>query len=388
MSGYLDNASSEPLAPAARETLLAALDTGWADPQRLHSTARRARLLLDNARAVVAECLGVRIDEVSFTASGTDAVHRGALGLLGAVTAPRADPGQVALSAVEHSAVFAAAHWWAERAAAPGAGDPVAPIPVDQAGRVRLDALTRALASPTRLLALQQGNPEVATLQPLPEAVGIARSHDVPVFVDACATSGLVPLPRDWDALALSPHKWGGPPGVGVLVVRKGGPWRMTFPQDDRSDRRTSGFENVPAALAAAAALQVRVAEREQLTRRYQGLAARLVAGLDDIPDVDVHGPGVLESSEQRLPHIVSFSLLYLDGENLVHELDRRGIQVASGSACTSSALEPSHVLVAMGALTHGNLRVSFGPQTVEKDVDHLVQVLRELVPRLREGVR
>lgn len=382
MSGYLDHASSAPLSPEARDALAAALETGWADPQRLHTPARRARLLLDNARGAVAESLGVRTDEVSFTGSGTDAVHRGLLGLL--TGGSPAGEGEVVLGAVEHSAVFAAARWWADHSPARAMSE----VPVDHEGRLRTDDLGSAVGPSTRALAVQQANPEVATVQPLDRAAEVARAHDVPLFVDACATAGLLRLPQGWDSVALSAHKWGGPAGVGVLLVRKGGRWRPPYPTDDRSDPHASGFENVPAALAAAAALQVRVAERDRLILRYRELGERLVAGLTDIPDTDVHGPAVSDPEGSRLPHVVSFSFLYLDGETLVHELDKHDLQVASGSACTSSAMEPSHVLVAMGGLTHGNVRVSFGPETGPGDVDRLVNVLGELVPRLRAGLR
>jgi cysteine desulfurase len=379
---YLDHASAEPLAPEARETLLAALDAGWADPERLHSPARQARLLLDNARAAVAEALDVRPDEVSFTSSGTQAVH---LGLLGLLQARRRESRRLVASAVEHSAVLSAGRWWAQQE--PTAGPGPETVAVDATGRVRLDRLEAALATVCGAVAVQQANPEVATVQPVAEAASIAAGVGTPLFVDACATAGLLALPQGWDAVALSAHKWGGPAGVGVLLVRKGSRWRMPFPDDDRPDQRVSGFENVPAALAAAAALQVRVSERDALVRRHRELAARLVAGLAQIADVDVHGPPVDAPASDRVPHVVSFSLLYLDGETLVHELDRAGFRVASGSACTASALEPSHVLVAMGALTHGNVRVSFGRDTTLADVDGLVDALGSAVPRLREAL-
>ncbi len=379
MPVYLDHASSEPLAPEARETMLAALEAGWADPDRLHSPARQARLLLDNARAAVGESLGVRADEVSFTSSGTQAVH---LGLLGLLQGRRRAARRLVTTAVEHSAVFSAGRWWAD--AFDGS---VETVGVDSEGRLQVGLLDEALLAPCAAVAVQQANPEVGGVQPVAEAAERAHAAGVPLFVDACATAGLLPLPEGWDAAALSAHKWGGPAGVGVLLVRKGGRWRMPLPGDERPDPRVSGFENVPAALAAAAALQVRVAERDALTARHRDLGGRLVAGLREIADVDVHGPPVEAPVTRRLPHVVSFSFLYVDGETLVHELDRRGIRVASGSACTASALEPSHVLVAMGALTHGNVRVSFGRDTSPADVDGLVAALREVLPTLREDV-
>jgi cysteine desulfurase len=190
-------------------------------------------------------------------------------------------------------------------------------------------------------------------------------------------------LPGGWSAIAGSAHKWGGPAGVGLLVVRKGARWRNPFPADDRVDDRTSGFENVPAALAAAAALQAVVAEREELNARHAVLVDRIRTAAGAVPDVEVVGDPV-----DRLPHLVTFSCLYVDGEALVTELDRSGFGVASGSACTASTLEPSHVLAAMGALTHGNIRVSLTRDTTEEQVEALVALLPEVVDRLRAGIR
>jgi cysteine desulfurase len=168
-----------------------------------------------------------------------------------------------------------------------------------------------------------------------------------------------------------------------VLMVRKGARWRPPFPTDDRADPRTSGFEDVPGVLAAAAALQAVVAEGTERNARHERLSALLRSALAQVPDVEVHGDPV-GGSQHRLPHLVSFSCLYVDGEALVAALDRRGFAVASGSACTASSLEPSHVLVAMGALTHGNVRASFTRTTSEEDVAALAAVLPDVVADLR----
>ena len=360
----LDAASSEPLHPAARAALLAALDQGYADPRRLHHAGRSARLLLDNARAVVAESLGVRPDEVSFTGSGTEAVHRGLLGL---VRGHRTGAGEVVHPAVEHAAVRHAAAWV-------GGSTEVA---VDRLGRVDLEALREAAARPgVSAVAVQAANHEVGTLQPL---AGIGLPDGVPLFTDACASLGRVVLPDGWDAAAGSAHKWGGPSGVGVLLVRKGARWRNPFPGDDRVDERVAGFENVPAALAAAAALQAVVAERDETARRQAALVDRIRERVARIPDVEVVG-----DPDRRLPHLVTFSCLYLDGEALVHALEREGFGVASGSACAASTLEPSAVLAAMGVLTHGNVRVSLTRTTTGADVDRLLGVLPDVVARMR----
>jgi cysteine desulfurase len=339
--------------------LLAALDRGYADPRRLHGPARDARLLLDNARAVVAEALGVRPDEVTFTSSGTDAVHRGLLGLRRAADIP------ISHSAVEHSAVLHAAAW---------AGAPTTTLPVDRLGRIHPAEVPRA-----GVVAVQSANHEVGTLQPLRD---LDLPPDAPLFVDACASMGRLPLPDRWSAVAGSAHKWGGPAGVGVLVVRKGTRWVSPFPVDDRVDERSSGFENVPAALAAAAALRAVVAERDEINARQSALVDRIRTGVAAIPDVEVVGDPV-----DRLPHLVTFSVLYVDGEALVTELDRRGYGVASGSACTSSTLAPSHVLEAMGVLTHGNVRVSLSRDTTQADVDGFLAELPDVVRSIRAEV-
>ncbi len=367
---HLDAASSEPLHPAARETLLAALDAGYADPRRLHGPARSARLLLDNAREVVAGCLGVRPDEVTFTASGTEAVHRGLLGL----HAGRVRAGSTIVhSAVEHSAVLHAARW---------ADGRHAEVPVDARGRVSPGAFADTVAEQgaVAVAALQHANHEVGTVQPVAEVA--ERLGPVPLFVDACAAAGRLELPGGWAAAAASAHKWGGPAGVGVLLVRKGARWRNPFPMDDRVDDRGCGFENVPAALAAAAALRAVVAERDTVAARQFALIDRVREAVRAIPDVDVVGDPVA-----RLPHLVTFSCLYVDGEALVLELDRLGFGVASGSACTASTLVPSHVLAAMGALTHGNVRLSLQRDTSEEDVEAFLAALPGVVRAIRAEV-
>ena len=348
-----------------------ALERGYADPRRLHGPARDARLLLDNAREAVAEALGVRADEVTFTPSGTHAVHLGVLGLLGG----RARHSDVLLhSAVEHSAVFHAARW---------SGGPQLEVPVERSGLVDPETLASVVAGtdrPVGVAAIQHANHEVGTVQPV-EDLAASLHEETPLFMDACASAGRLPLPDGWSAAAASAHKWGGPAGVGLLLVRKGARWRNPFPGDDRVDERSTGMENVPAVLAAAAALQAVVAERTEVDRRQRALVDRIRAAVAAIPDTEVVG-----HPERRLPHLVTFSFLYLDGEAVVTELDRHGFAVASGSACTASTLRPSHVLAAMGALTHGNLRVSLGRGTSEAEVDRLLGLLPETVATLRRG--
>ena len=365
---HLDAAAGVPLSPAAREALVAALDDGWADPARLYAAGRRARLLLDGAREAVAVVLGARPDEVSFTPSGTLAAHAGVLGLAGGRT--RAGR-QVVHSAVEHSAVL--------HAVRTAAGDDATPVPVDRQGRVDADAFSAALSERTALACLISASHEVGTVQPVEQVAQSCRAAGVPLLVDASQSVGRVPVPAGWSALVASAHKWGGPTGVGVLAVRTGTRWHAPLPDDDR-DGRVPGQPALPLVLAAAVGLQAAVAEQGAEDRRLRALVdtirSRVAAS---VPDVEVVG-----DPDDRLPHLVTFSCLYVDGEALLTALDREGFAVSSGSSCTASTLEPSHVLAAMGVLTHGNVRVSLHRDTTEDDVERFLAVLPGVVERLR----
>lgn len=375
---YFDAASAEPIAPAAKIALLAALDDGWADPARLHSEGRRARLLLDQARERIAALLGCRADELSFTGSGTQAVHLAVLGAVQARQSPVRGPGHIVVSAVEHSSVLNAA------ALAEESGSAVTVTGVDSTGRV--DAVTFAEAigrDRTVLACLQSANHEVGTIQPVPEIAAACRAAGVPLFVDAAASAGRMPPPDGWSLLAASGHKFGGPPGVGVLAVRKAVRWRPPLPADNREGRRVPGFPNLPAIVATATALEAADADRQAADTALRGLTSQIRDQLPTlVPDCVVHGDPVL-----RLPHIVTFSCLYIDGEALVIELDRAGFAVSSGSACASDTEQPSHVLAAMGALTHGNVRVSLPRNTTEQSVTAFLAALPDIVSRLRGAV-
>ncbi|MET9068745.1 cysteine desulfurase family protein [Streptosporangium sandarakinum] len=370
---YFDAASTEPLHPQAREALIEALDAGWADPARLYGPARRARMLLEQARAEVAEVIGARPDEVSFTASGTQAVH---LGVLGALLGRRRAGRRLVVSAVEHSAVLHAA------ALHERDGGTVETVGVNRTGAVDPAAFGAAAgAEGTALACLQSANHEVGTLQPVAEAAAACAEAGVPLLVDAAQTVGRAPVPAGWSVLAASAHKWGGPAGVGVLAVRKGVRWRSPLPEDDRERRRVPGFENVPAIIAAAVALRAVAADAARESARLSALVDRIRSEVPrTVPDVEVIGDPVA-----RAPHIVTFSCLYVDGEALLTELDRAGFAVSSGSSCTASTLRPSHVLEAMGVLTHGNLRVSLPRGASAADVDRFLAVLPDMVKRIRE---
>ena len=349
------DAASGPLHPLARQTLLAAVDAGWADPARLHAEGRRARRLLDQSREVIAAGLGVRPAEVSFLPSGPTALARA---VDGALYAARRRGGRTVASAVEPSAVLVPG-----RARAAGADDAslLAEVPVDGLGRVDLERWAEAVAVPgTAVAALQSANGEVGTRQPLAAARAATARHGVPLVVDAMASLGRDDVPADWDVLVGDARSWGGPGGLGVLVVREGTRWAWSEARADVEHGRTDVSPWVPLALAAAEAWQQTAAARPDDAAAAALLVDRIREAAGAVPDTEVVGDPV-----DRLPHVTTFSSLYVDGEVLVGAFDRQGFAVASGSACTSSTLEPSHVLAAMGVLTHGNVRVTLPLQAV-----------------------
>jgi cysteine desulfurase len=364
----MDAATAAPLHPVARQALMAALEDGWADPDRLHAAGRRAQQLRDAATATIASCLSVRADEVSLWSSGTEAAHAAVLGGL----AGRVRAGQTLVhSAIEHSAVLhaAARHGHA------------AEVGVDHWGRLDLDEWRDRVGEPgVALASLISASHEAGTVQPVAEAAAACAGNGVPLFVDAAQSAGRVAVPDGWSMLSASARKWGGPSGVGVLVVRKGVRWLSPYPGDDLHRPHRPGAANLPAIVAAAASLRAAQSEAKSENDRLFALTARIrerVAAT--VPDVEVIG-----DPDDRLPHLVTFSCLYVDGEALLHALDRRGFAISSGSSCTSSTLRPSHVLEAMGVLSHGNVRVSLHRGVTAADVDRFLDVLPGVVAELR----
>lgn len=363
---YLDAATVAPPHPAGREAWLAALDDGWADPRRLHREGRRARLLLEGAREAIAAELGARTEEVVFTGSHTEAVHAAVLGTL---KARHRAGGRVLVSAVEHSAVLQAAQ---------AGGEPVR-IGVDVQGRVDAGQFAGQLTAPGVALAcLQSANGEVGTVQPVELVGAAARAAGVPLLVDAAASIGSAPPPPIWDLLVADPRAWGSPPGLGVLAIGANTRWVSPAPADDGIER-VPGAPSVPVTLAAAVCLQAVSAQRDRLDTHRRALTARIRAVAAGIGDTEVVG-----DPDRRLPHIVTFSCLYVDGETIVDELDRAGFAVGSGSACTASTLEPSHVLAAMGVLTHGNIRIGLPAEITPAEVEAFCRVLPGTVQRVR----
>lgn len=371
---FLDAGGSAPLHPVARQALDATFSEGWAEPDRLHRESRRARLILDGARQAVAAVIGARTEEVFFAPSHVTALHHAVRGVARGRRRVGAD---IVTTAVDRAALLNAA----EFAAARGNGRHLL-APVDGYGRVHVETMAAALASPgVALTAMQHANGEVGTIQPVERIYAAAHDAKVPFLLDAGSSLGHLPQPDTWDLLTGNAADWGGPSGIAFLAARAGVRWTPDWPTDKDEGGWFPGGVSVPLALAAAASLEAVVRDRQNSDAHRRALVDLIREVVPrTVPDVQVHGDPF-----DRLPHVVTFSCLYVDGEALLSELEKYGVAVGSGSACTSESGKPSHVLAAMGALTHGNIRIVLPRDATRAGIERFLAVLPMAVQRVRD---
>jgi len=374
---YFDWAATAPLRDEARAAWLAASEPEFANASSLHQWGRRARAKLQRARRGFAAALGCQRDDLFFTGNGSEA---NLLGLAGAVQALLPHRRHVLLSAVEHPSVVAPL----ERLAKAGAIE-LERVPVDRRGRVDPESLEARCRPTTGLVALQAANHEIGTVQPVAAVAARLRPRGVLLHCDATQALGKIPctLPAlDCDLLVVSPHKFGGPRGVGVLARRAGVALSTPLSPERQEQGLRGGTEDVATIVAAAAALHATLRDQDEVALRLTALARRFAAQLTTaLPDVTLYS-----DVEYALPGLVNFALPDLRGDWLVTELDRRGVAVSHGAACASLAAVPSPVLLAIGALelAANAIRVSMGRTTTSDDVDLLVARVVAAVVQLR----
>ena len=374
---FLDYNSTTPLDPEVAEAMSEKQGRAWGNPSSVHAAGRAARKLLEEARERLAAQIVCDPGEVYFTSGGTESDN---LAIKGAYFANPDHPRRVLVSAVEHPAVIEAADDLKR------AGAQVAHVPVDHGGVVLPESLEASLEGGAVVASIMAANNETGTIQPVSRLAAVLRAHSTLFHTDAVQAVGKIEVDcRAWDVdmLSLTAHKFYGPRGIGALFVRRGVAVERQISGGGHERRRRAGTENVIGAWGMALALEkanlVRQAEEERLRRLQTRFVRDLSAG---IPDVHFHGdPG------RGLANTVSFSCAGVEGEAVVVSLDLAGICIASGSACSSGATEPSHVILAMGTeprLAAGALRVSFGRPTTDADVDGLLAELPRVVERLR----
>lgn len=373
---YLDHASTVPLRPAARDALVAALDTLVGDPGRIHEEGMAARVALEQAREQVATLLGARSREVVFTSGATESIAAAAFGAAerGAAKSAVDAHGQThqVVTAVEHSAVRFAA----ERSGA------VTVVPVDRHGRVDADEVLAAITPATAAVHVQWGNHEVGTVQPVEAVVAGCRERGVLVHVDAAQAAGRLPIAFDElgaDLLSISGHKLGGPAGTGALLVRRGLRIAPLLLGGDQERARRAGLEPVAALVGLGAAAEELASTLPDEATRAERLTDRVRAAVGGLSGVEPYGDPV-----HRLPHLVCLGIAGIEPQGVLLGLDRAGIAAHSGSACATESLEPSPVLEAMGVDAHRSLRISAGWSTTDADIDQLLTALPATIDRLR----
>lgn len=340
-----------------------ALSTIAGDPSRVHTEGMTARALLEDARDRVAAAFGARSREVVFTSGATESI---AAACWGAAERGR----HQVVPAVEHSAVRLSAAQHGE----------VRSVGVDGGGRVDPDDVMTAVDDDTALVHVQWGNHEVGTVQPVADVVAACRDRGVLVHVDAAQAAGHVRLDfgaSGADLVSISGHKLGGPPGTGILLVRRGVRLRPLLAGGEQELARRAGLENTAGAIGLAAAVETLDVDVEASVQR--SLIDRLRATVDTLEGVTVYG-----HRERRLPHLLCLGLADVEPQAVLFGLDRRGIAAHSGSACASAELEPSPVLAAMGVDAHRSLRLSVGWSSTGDDVDAVAEALPQVLAELR----
>jgi len=357
--GYLDAVGGQPVLPVAQRAFAAALDQAWPDPARLHHGGRRAGLLLDTARAAIAQFLGVRTADTYLGASSADLIRASITGIVASRLAADA-PARIVISEAESMAVVFAAR------SVPGAE--VVTVPVTATGAVDTEMLASALAKGAAVACVQVANAEVGTRQPLEQVHDLCRHYGVPLISDATQVAGHDEIGKNWDALIASPRDWGAPSGCAVLVVQPDIRWEPPTAPDRGW---VGGFPDVAAAAAAAAAAEYVGPHWRAQAQLHKSMIDHVRDALGELPGVRAVG-----DPHDRLPHIVTIVIDDAVGEAVVTDLDARGIAVASGSACTADNRMPSHVLEAMAIITPASVRVSLPYGCTQESIHSLVQAL------------
>ncbi len=378
---YLDYAATTPVDPRVLEEMLPFFAEQYGNASSVHATGRMAREALDVAREQVAGLIGAMPDEIVFTSGGTEADNFALQGCMGAWAGRRE---HLVTTAIEHTAVMETARH------VEGRGKRVTFVPVDEQGYVAVEAVEPALGDDTALVSVMLANNEVGTVQPVAEIAAICHERGVVVHTDAVQALGQIPVNVDAlgvDMLSMSAHKLYGPKGVGALYIRRGTRMHAVTFGGEQERRRRAGTENVPGIVGFGKACELARGLLPTEPQRMAALRDRLVAGIrDTIADAIYCG-----HPDERLPNNAHFCFAGANGEALLIRLDGKGIYAATGSACSSASLEPSHVLAAMGIpleLAYNSVRFTLGRGTTEEDIEYTLAELPLAVQQTRAAAR
>lgn len=375
---YFDHSATTPVDTQVATLMVEYMTEKFGNPSSVHAFGRESRKAVDEARENMAALLGANANEIYFTSGGTEGDN---LALKGVAYANRKKGNHIITSSIEHHAILHTCEQLEKE------GFTVTYLPVDEHGMVRLDDIKQAITDKTILISIMLANNEVGTIQPVKEIGSLAREKGIYFHTDAVQAVGSIPIDvkdMNIDLLSLSGHKFHGPKGAGALYIRRG--VRIEAIQHGGGHERNmrAGTENVPGIVGLGKAAEIAKNEMEKKIAHITSLRDKLINGImEKIPHTKLNG-----HPTERLPGNANFSFHYLEGESLLLNLDLKGIAASSGSACTSGSLDPSHVLLAMGLtheVAHGSLRLTLGRGNTEAEVDYCLEVLPEIVDRLRQ---
>ncbi len=373
---YLDHAATTPLDSRVLEAMMPYLTEKFGNASSLHSYGREAREALEGSRVKLAGLIGAGDDEIVFTSGGTESDN---LAIKGAALANRKKGRHIITSAIEHHAVLHTCEYLEKN------GFKVTYLPVNQDGILDAGEVERAITDKTILITVMHANNEIGTIQPIREIAEIAGEHGVCFHTDAVQTMGKIPVNVEElgvDLLSISGHKFYGPKGVGALYIRRGTKLEVQMHGGGHERGRRSSTENIPGIVGMARAAELAVETMEEEAARETRMRDRLIQGLLEIDETYLNGHPTL-----RVPNNVNVRFSYIEGESLVLGLDMKGIAASTGSACSSTSLEPSHVLLALGLKpeeAHGSLRLTLGRINTEEDIDYVLETIPQIVERLR----
>ena len=375
---YLDNAATTKTRPEVVEAMLPYFTEFYGHPSSVYTFSAKSKEAVTKAREIIADSLGVKSNEIYFTAGGSEADN---WALVAAAEAYEAKGKHIITSKIEHHAILHTCEYLEKR------GYEVTYLDVDENGVVKLDELKKAIRPDTILISIMFANNEIGTIEPIKEIGAIAKEHGILFHTDAVQAYGHVPISADEyniDMLSASGHKINGPKGIGFLYIRKGVKIRSFIHGGAQERRRRAGTENVPGIVGFGKAVQLAMDEMEERTKKEVEMREYLMEKvLREVPFTRING-----SRTSRLPNNINFAFQFIEGESLLIKLDMAGICGSSGSACTSGSLDPSHVLLAIGLpheIAHGSLRLTLSEENTMEEMDITADKIKEIVAYLRE---
>lgn len=375
---YADNSATTPVSKSVLDAMLPYYTQYYGNPSSIYSVGRDAKRPLELARETIAQCLGAEPNEIFFTSGGSEADNWAIKGT--AHEQAKRGKKHLITSKFEHHAVLHSMDTLEKE------GFEITYLDVHEDGLVRPEELEAAIREDTALVTIMYANNEIGTIQPIPELAAICKKHGVLFHTDAVQAVGNVPInvkEQNIDMLSLSGHKLHGPKGIGLLYIRKGIKIPNLIDGGAQERGRRAGTENVAGVVGLSVAIKEATATIDERAKRLSAMRDRLIDNLLKIDRSHINGDRV-----HRLPGNVNMCFEGIEGESLLLMLDLKGVCASSGSACTSGSLDPSHVLLAIGLpheIAHGSLRLSFGDQNTEEDIDYLLEIIPPIVTRLRE---